>query len=56
MDSRNRFVALAVLAALPAVASAQQSSADDDRAIQEIIVTAQKREARCRTCRSPSPR
>jgi iron complex outermembrane receptor protein len=44
MDSRNRFVALAVLAALPLAVSAQQQQ-EDDRAIQEIIVTATKRES-----------
>jgi iron complex outermembrane receptor protein len=44
MPSRNRLVALAIAAALPAAASAQQQQ-DDDRAIQEIIVTATKREA-----------
>jgi iron complex outermembrane receptor protein len=44
MESRNRFIALAVLTALPAAVSAQQQQ-DDDRAIQEIIVTATKRES-----------
>jgi iron complex outermembrane receptor protein len=44
MPSRNRLVALAIAAALPAAASAQQQQ-EDDRAIQEIIVTATKREA-----------
>jgi len=41
MPSRNRLIALAVAAALPAVAFAQNT---EDKDIQEIIVTATKRE------------
>ena len=47
---------VAAVGAFPAQLHAQADTAATQRGLEEIIVTAQRREECCRTCRSPSRR